>query len=203
MKLYYTKGACSFAARIIINEIDLPCEYEEVDLKTKKTATGEDFSKINPKGAVPVLVTKQGETLTENAVIQQYLADSANAIKLLPPPHDFKRYRILEWLNFTATDMHKGFGMLFNPYLAQETKENIIIPLLKTKLTHVDKHLQQNQYLVGDSFTLPDGYMFVMLMWALYFKFNLTEWPQVSRYYNELKMRPSIHKSLQEEGLGK
>lgn len=199
LKLYYTKGACSLAARIVINEIGLECEYVSVDLREKKTETGEDYLKINVKGAVPALMTKEGEILTENSVIEQYLADSSHATHLLPSVGEFKRYRVLEWLNYTATDMHKNFGMLFNPYLDQNTKDQIVIPLLKTKLKCIDKNLQHNQYLSGDAFTLPDSYMFVMLTWAMYFKFDLNEWQNISRYYNELKNRKSVVKSLKEE----
>lgn len=122
MKLYYTQAACSLAVRITINEIGLKCDYESVDLKAKKTEKGEDFLKINPKGAVPVLKTNDGEILTENAVILQYLADTNSATKLLPGTGDFKRYRILEWLNYITTELHKTIGALFNPELPQKLK---------------------------------------------------------------------------------
>src|SRR5690349_19217638 len=122
MKLYYSKGACSLAVRIIINEIGLQSEYEAVDLKTKKTATGQDFLKINPKGSVPVIQTDEKQILTENAVIQQYLADTNKATQLLPALGNFERYRVLEWLNFISTELHKGFSPLFNPNVPNELK---------------------------------------------------------------------------------
>lgn len=202
MKLFYTKGACSLAVRIIINEIGLTSEYEAVDLATKKTASGEDFLKINPKGAVPAIMLGSGEILTENAAILQYLADTNKAAQLLPVVGDFKRYRVLEWLNFVATDLHKNFGPLFNPNLPQEVKEKFIIPLIKAKLTYVDNHLHHNHYLVGEDFTLPDAYLFVMLTWAHHFKLSSSEkWANLSRFFTELSDRKSIEKSLKEEGL--
>lgn len=201
MKLYYTKSACSLVCRIIINELGLPCEYESVDLSTKKTETGQDFAKINPKGAVPTLQLDNGEVLTENAVILQYLADTAIATQLLPTLGDFKRYRVLEWLNYVATELHKGIGALFNPKITPEIRENIFVPLIKNKLNFLDKHLQNHKYLQGEQFTLPDAYCFVMITWLYYFKFNVSEWSNILRYFNELKKRKSVADSLAQEGL--
>ena len=200
MKLYYTQGACSLVVRIIMNEIGIKSEFESVDLHTKKTEKGDDFLKINPKGSVPVIKTDDGEILTENAVILQYLADTNSATKLLPGTGDFKRYRVLEWLNYVTTELHKTIGALFNPDISDEVKEKIYRPMIKTKLSFVDKNLT-HKYLLGDEFTLPDPYLFVMLTWALHFKFDLSEWPNLSRFFAELKQRKSIHQSLVEEKL--
>lgn len=201
MKLYFSKGACSLTVRIIVNELNLPCEYESVDLKSKKTESDQDFYKINPKGVVPTLQLDNGEILTENAVILQYLADSNKAFQLLPPTSEFKRYRILEWINFVSTEMHKGVSPLFNQKYPQEVKDDIVIPALKNKLTHLNNHLHHNQFLLGNDFTLPDAYLFVVLRWLLFFKFLLAEWPHVERYWEELKKRPSIAKSIEQESL--
>lgn len=202
MKLYYSKGACSLAVRIVINEIGAPCEFESVDLHSKKTETGQDFLKINPKGEVPTLALDNGEILTENAVIQQYLADKYKATQVLPPLDNFQRYRVLEWLNFVSTDLHKGFGPLFNPDLPEDIKEKFVKPVLKKKLQWVDQHLSKNKYLLGDQFTLADGYLFVMLLWVLHFKMDLDKYINLSRYFSELKKRKSITQSLEQEKLG-
>ena len=201
MKLYYAKGACSLAVRITINELGLKSEYESVDLKTKQTETGQDFLKINSKGAVPTLLTDQGEILTENAVIQQYLADEAQATQLLPKTGDFKRYRVLEWQNYVSTELHKGVGILFNPNLPQEMREKITIPAIKSKMAYLNQHLGSHTYLLGDQFTLPDAYLFVILNWVIYHQFNLSDWPNVHRYFAALQQRPSIQKSMKEEKL--
>lgn len=204
MKLYYSKAACSLVVRIIINEIGVPCTYESVDLKTKKTETGADFLTINPKGSVPTIVTDSNKILTENAVILQFLADSNNATNLLPPVNDFDRYRVLEWLNFTATELHKGFSPLFNPEIPKEVKEHIFIKNLIKKFTFLNQHLQHNKYLMGDNFTLPDAYVYVILRWATAFKIDFSNFSNLShlmRYFEELQARKSIQKSIEEEGL--
>jgi len=201
MKLYYSKGACSLAVRIALHEIGISSEFEAVNLRTKQTETGEDFLKINPKGAVPTLLLDNQEVLTENAVIQQYLADHYQATKLLPPVGDLKRYRALEWLNFVTTELHKGCAPLFNPQLPAELKDSIFKPALKNKLNFVDQQLGHQKYLLGENFTLADGYLYVILFWLPNFKFELSEWGNLSRYFNELTARKAIQQALREEGL--
>lgn len=202
MKLYYSKGACSLAVRIILNEIGISVEFEAVDLKTKKTEKNTDFLTINPKGSVPVIVTNDGKVLTENGVIQQYLADSTNSTELLPPVNDFKRYRVLEWLNFISSDLHKGFSPLFNPKVSKEEQQNVFIPILKKHLNFVEVNLGEQSYLLGDTFTLPDSYLFVILSWLDHVGIQLADWKHLSRYFNELKNRPSIAKALAEDAAG-
>lgn len=199
MKLYFAKGTCSLAVRIIIHEIGLDSEFEAVDFKTKKTTSGQDFLQINPKGVVPVLLTDENEILTENVAIQQYLADRYNAIQLLPALGNFKRYRVLEWLNFITTELHKGCGPLFNPSVPSDMKDSVFKPALKNKLNYVEKNLQKNTFLLGEQFTLADAYLFVILSWLPHFKIDLSEWPQLTRYYTNLEQRTAIKQSLQEE----
>lgn len=201
MKLYYSPGACSLAVRIIINELQIPCEFESVNLKTKVTQTNRDFKEINPKGAVPVLEIKPNEFLTEVAVILQYLADSNNAENLLAPTSNFKRYRVMEWLNYTATEMHKGVGILFNADIPKEVKEKTFVPLIQKKLAFLNNHFKNNSYLLGSDFTLPDAYLFVTLRWVHYFKVETSDISDLARYFKQLEQRPSIQSSLQQESL--
>ncbi len=201
MKLYYSKGACSLAVRIVIKEIDVPCEFEAVNLKTKQTATGVDFLTINPKGAVPTLVLDNGEILTENTVIQLYLADTYKANHLLSAMPDFQRYQTLAWSNYVSTELHKGCGPLFNPNVPPEVKDAVFKPALKSKLQFINKHLHQHKYLAGDHFTLPDAYLFVILRWMHALGIDLSECKHVNDYFTEIKKHPAVAKALQEEGL--
>jgi len=203
MKLYYSKGTCSLAVRIAIHEMQAPCEFEAVDLKTKKTVHKKDYLEINPKGSVPALQLDDGQILTENAVIQQYLADKYHATTLLSPVGLMQRYRILEWLNFCSTDIHKSFSPLFNPAIPQEVKNEVFIPALEKKLNIMDKHLAEHSFLVGDPFTLPDGYLFVMLRWLPNVGMDLAKWPNLTRYFNTIAQRKSVILALQEEADGK
>ncbi|CAM4385330.1 MAG: Glutathione S-transferase GST-6.0 [Legionellaceae bacterium] len=201
MKLYYSIGACSLVIRIVLNELKIPFETEAVNLMTKKTASHEDFLTINPKGAVPALILDNQEVLTENAVIQQYLVDHYNSTTLLPPVGDFKRYRALEWLNFITTELHKNCAPLFNPTLSEEIKKDIFKPILDKKLKFIEQQLQQNTYLLGNEFSLPDAYLFVILQWLPRLGIETNQYPAINHYQTKLKQRPSIQQSLQEEGL--
>lgn len=201
MKLYYAKGACSLAVRITVYELNQPCEFEAVNLKTKQTEHNQDFLKINPKGAVPTLELDDGKILTENAVILQYLADTFKGTQLLPTIGNFKRYQVLEWVNFVTTELHKTFAWLFNPNLPQAIKDEYMIPLLKKKFDYVDQQLANKKYLSGDEFCLADGYFFVIYLWSLHFKIDTSKLTNLMRYINQLKTRPSIVKALQEEHL--
>jgi len=201
MKLYYAESVCSLAVRIIVHELDLPCEFEAVDLKTKLTQKEGNYLHINSKGSVPALLLDNGLLLTENAVILQYLADNNKAFDLLPPIGDLKRYRTLEWLNYVSTDLHRYCAPLFWSRFSDEVKNNIFLPILKRKLTVVDNHLERNLYLIEDSFSLADSYLFVILIWLAKLHLSLNEWPNLLRYFYLLKQRPSILKSIDEERL--
>lgn len=202
MKLYYTKAACSLVCRIVINELGLPCEFESVDLRGKKTASGTDFYSINSKGSVPVLQLDNGQIITENAVILQYLADTTEAHDWLPAVGNFERYRVLEWLNYITTELHKGFSPLFNPAMPQEIKNDLIIPQIKSKLTYLNTHLEHRAFLAGNHVTLPDAYLFVMLLWAMHHKIDVAEWPHLARFMLNISKRPAVQASLQQESQG-
>ena len=156
MKLYYSPGACSLSSHIVLNEGGFSFETEKVDLATKKTESGGDYTAINPNGYVPALVLEDGEVLTEGAAIIQYLADRVPEKKLTPPADTMERYRLQEWLNFISTELHKAFAPLFNPNAPEEWKTQMK-DLLARRFDYVSKKLDGKQYLMGDTFTSADG----------------------------------------------
>ncbi len=201
MKFYYCKAACSLVVRIVLNELNLDFQDVEVDLKTKKTKSGDDFLAINAKGAVPAIRLDNGEVLTENQVILQYLADTTPGQKLLAPVGDLKRYHTLEWLNYISTELHKSMGMFFNPTLPEEVKSGFLTPIIITRFAYINEHLTKGSYFMGDHFTLPDAYLFVMLRWAHYFKMDLSAYKNLGQFMTQVLTRPSVIKSLQQEQL--
>ena len=204
MKLYYSKGACSLAVRITLNELHLEFEEESIDLKQKKTEQGEDYLTINPKGSVPALQLPSGYVLTENATIHQFLADHYPSANLLSPTSQFKRYQALEWLNFIATDLHKTFSPFFNPALPHEIKDNFFKPTLMKKLELTNSHLEKNRFLLGEDYSLPDSYLFVILSWCDKVNIDLKkQFANLARYFQDLLERPAVKKSLDQEGLTK
>lgn len=200
MKLFYSPGACSQAPHIILHEAGLPHDSAKVDLRAKKLDDGSDYLRINPKGAVPALQLDDGQVLTENAVILQYIADKAGAFELLPQPGDMQRYRVLEWVNFVATELHKSFGPLFNPAAGDETKQ-LARDLIAKKLDFVEGQLGDGPYLLGDRFTLPDAYLFVMLGWTGGQGIDLNRWPKLAAFRDRIAQRESVREVLAFEGL--
>jgi glutathione S-transferase len=199
MKLYYSPGACSQAPHILLHETGLDHDAERVDLKAKTLADGSDYLKINPKGAVPALQLNSGEVLTENAVILQYLGDRASWPEVLPPMGDFRRYRVLELVNFITTELHKRFGFLFNPDATEEMKQLVIRDLGK-KLDYIEERLETGPFLMGDDLTLPDPYLFVISGWAEKM-IGLERWPNLRAYRERMMQRPSVRHVLKFEGL--
>lgn len=199
MKLYYSPGACSQAPHILLHEIGFEHDAERVDLKTKKLEDGSDYLKINPKGAVPALQLDSGEVLTENAIILQYLGDRASWPEVLPPLGDFRRYRVLELVNFITTELHKRFSFLFNRAASDELK-TLIISDLEKKLDYIDGRLGEGPFLFGDQLTLPDAYLFVMSRWTENF-LGLERWPNLAAFRGRMLKRPSVQHVLRLEGL--
>lgn len=200
MKFYYSKSACSLAVRIILNELNCAFQEEEVDLRAKKTRSDENYLTINPKGAVPAIRLDNGDLLTENQVILQYLADTTPGSKLLAPIGDMKRYHTLEWLNYISTELHKPVGLFFNPNLSEEAK-SFFMPMILARFKYINEHLAQDSYLMGEDFTLPDAYLFVILRWAHYFKMDLTAYRHLDQFMKDVAARPSVMLSLQQEKL--
>ena len=200
MKLYYSPGACSLAPHIILREAGLPFDLVQVDLQAKKTKDGGDFTKVNPKGQVPTLQLDDGQVLTENAVIDQYLADQKPDSGLLAQS-GLERFRGLEWLVFVSTELHKTFSPLFRPTTPDEyktiTRENIA-----KKFDYVEQRLADGrQYLMGDRFTAPDAYLFTVLRWAKAIKIDMSPWPKLDAYRDRVAARPQVQETLKAEGL--
>lgn len=201
MKLYYSKGSCSLAVRILIHELNIDCEFEAVNLKTKQTESGKDFKSINPKGSVPTLELDNKEIITENPAIQQYLADKFNGTHILPPPPELKRYRVIEWLNFLSSEFHKALGPLFNQSIPDDIKEQYYKPVVIAKLDYLDKYFADHEYLANNQFTMADSYLFVMTSWLKSFNIDIHKWPHLHKHCETVKSRKAVQQSLSEEGL--
>ncbi|MBT1515012.1 glutathione transferase GstA [Bradyrhizobium sp. SRL28] len=200
MKLYYAPGACSLSPHIALLEAGLPYDLVKVDLRAKKLENGDDFLKVNPKGQVPVLALDSGELVTEGPVIVQMIADKAG--KNLAPARDSEeRYKLLEWLNYTTTELHKNLGPMFSPVLADEAK-GFFKDRAMAKFKYLETELTGRDYLMGKQFTVADGYLFTMLMWATdRLKFDLSDMPNLLAYKARVAARPKVQEAMTKEGL--
>jgi glutathione S-transferase len=200
MKLYYSPGACSLSPHIALLEAGLPYDLVKVDLRAKKLENGDDFWAVNPKGQVPALGLDSGEVITEGPVIVQVIADQASAKNLAPARDAAERYKLLEWLNFTTTELHKNFSPLFNPALSDDTK-TFFRDRLMGKFKYLDSKLAGQDYLLGKQFTVADGYLYVMLRWADGHKMDLSGFPHLMAFKDRVAARPKVQEALAKEGL--
>jgi glutathione S-transferase len=201
MQLYYAPGACSLSPHIVAREAGIPVRLEKVDLKTHRTANGEDYYIVNPKGYVPTLKLDDGNTLTEGPAIVQYLADQKPESGLAPPNGTFARYKLQEWLTFINGEIHKPFGVLFSN--ASETVRKEAVEKINKRFAWMEKELGDKPFLTGDAFTVADAYFFVMLSWAHRHKIDLTPYPKLEAYFARVKSRPEVLEAMKEEGLVK
>lgn len=200
MKLFYKAGACSLASHIVLEESGLPYEIETVDLKTKTTASGADFSQINAKGYVPALLLDGGELLTEGPAIMQYIADQVPARHLAPLNDAMARYRLQGWLTFIGTELHKNFSPFFNPAASSDWKA-VAMGNLERRLAYTAQHLSDKQFLLGDEFSIGDAYLFTVLGWANHIDLDLGKWPVLQAYRARVGARPGVQAAMTAEGL--
>jgi glutathione S-transferase len=199
MKLYFSPGACSLSPHIVLLEAGLDFTSERVDLREKKTAGGEDYRAINPKGYVPALALDDGGLLTEGPAIVQYLADLAPAAGLLPPVGDVARYKVVAWLGYISSELHKNFSPLFNPAATEDMKAHAH-KMLALRLEYVASQLGDREYL-EPRFSVADAYLFTVLGWADRVGVSLAEWPVLGEYRARVAARPAVQQALRAEGL--
>ena len=202
MKLYYSPGACSLSPHIVLHESGLPFTGVLASTKTKKLQDGTDFHTINELGYVPVLELDNGERLREGPAIVQYLADQVPGKNLAPANGTMERYRLQEWLNFITSELHKGYSPLFRPTTPDEYKTIARDNLIK-KYEFVDASLAGKQYLMGDSFSVPDAYLFTVTIWAKHVGLDLSKFANVGAFMERMAARPAVQAALEAEGLVK
>jgi glutathione S-transferase len=200
MKLYYSAGACSLSPHIVLLEAGLAYTLVKTDLKTKKTDGGVDYLTINSKGAVPALQLDDGRVLTEGPAVVQYLADLKPESGLAPRAGTFERYQLMEILNYITSEVHKTFGPLFNPLSSAEMKEASVTALGK-RFDWLAGFLGKKDFLLGNSFTVADAYLFTILNWTRIVKIDLAKWPALAAYQARVAQRPKVQAALKEEGL--
>ena len=200
MKLYYSAGACSLAPHIALQEAGLAFEAIAAPTKTHKLTDGTDYYTINPLGYVPLLVLDDGRQLRESPAILQYIADQVPAKQLAPANGTFERYKLQEWLNFIGTELHKGFAPLFTPGMPDEAK-TIAKTRLSSRLQWVDGELAKSPYLMGDRFTVADGYLFTVAGWSKYVGVDISSLANLGAYMARVGARPAVQSALRAEGL--
>jgi glutathione S-transferase len=204
MKLYYSPGACSLSPHIVAVEAGIALELVRVNLgKTPHTtASGADFSGVNPNGYVPVLELDDGQSLTEGPAIVQYLADLKPESALAPAAGTLARARLQSWLNFIGTELHK----MYSPWLFHaeygEQAQTVARGKLAERLRFVDRHLAAaGPFLLGESFSVADAYLFTVVSWSKLVNVDLSAFDALRAYLDRVGARPAVRKAMQAEGL--
>ena len=200
MKLYYSPGSCSLSVHIALHEAGLNFESVLASTKTKKLPDGTDYLSINPKGQVPLLEIDNGERISEGVAIVQYIADQVPAKQLAPAWGTFERYRLIEWLNFITTEVHKGFSPLFMPGMPDEAKV-LTRQRLRSKFEWLNQQLADKTWLMGNAFTVADGYLFTTASWARHVQLDLSDLAHLQAYLGRVAERPAVQAAMRSEGL--
>lgn len=206
MKLYYSQGACSLAPHIILEELGIPYTAQQVVMDKGENERPE-FLKLNPMGAVPVLETTDGKVITEGVAIQQYLADLKPELNLAPRNGTFERTQLQEWLNFISTELHKSVGSIFavgayaqTPAAQEEVKKNMI-EMAGKKLDVAEKLLGTKKFVMGDTFTVADAYLFTIFSWTPYVGLRQEKWPNLIAHTKRVMERPAVRRTMAAEEL--
>ena len=194
-------SACSLSVQIALHELGMPYTKVLVDSRTKALPDGSDYCSVNPRGQVPLLELDDGTRLSEGPVIVQYLADLKPGSDFLPAAGTIDRYRELEWLNYLTSEVHQRFYPLFKFPDFPDAEKETLRGDLATRLAYVSEHLAARDYLMGDTFTAADGYLFTMLRWARFLKVDLEPWPDLVAYRDRVAARPSVRAAMDDAGL--
>lgn len=203
MKLYYMPSACSLSVQITLHELNIPHTLALVDSKAKTLSDGSDYHAINPRGQVPVLELDDGSRLTEGPAIVQYLADMNPGNTLMPGAGTMERYRQLEWLNYLSSELHQRFYSLIRYRQLPTESQDVFRADLDKRLAHIASKLGDRTWLMGDTFTSADGYLFVMLRWTGFLKIDLNRWPNLVAYRDRVAARPAVQAAMRDAGLSK
>lgn len=196
--LYYAPGACSLAPHIALCEAGADFDLEKVDIKEGTTETGLKYKEINPLGYVPALRLSDGTILTEAAAILLYIADEHPHAKLAPDPKTQDRYQTYRWLTFISSELHKGFGPLFDPNLPDEQRAKTI-ERLGTRFSFVDAHLANHTWLAGEAYSIADIYAFVVLSWGHHMKIDMSQWNHIQAFLARVGERSEVQHALATE----
>lgn len=200
MQLFYTAGACSLAPHIVLQEINQDFNLVKVSFKNHQTEQGQDFLKINTKGQVPFLISDDGLHLSEGAIISQYLAETAKRSDLLPTFGDLKRYKVLEWMNYISSELHKSYAPFFQKGF-DDTSKNIFKEKLLKQYIWVDEQIHDSENLLGQGFTIAEIYLFVVTRWATLINLDLSHLKSLQAFMVQMQQHPSVQKAMQAEGL--
>ena len=200
MKLYYSPGACSLSVHITLHEAGMAFTPVKAPTKTHKLEDGTDYYSINPLGYVPLLELDDGTRLMEAPALMQYIADQVPDKHLAPANGTVARAQVNGWLSFVNSELHKNFAPLFNPATPADYKPMVTERLLN-RLKWTDEQLAGKQYLVGNTFSVADVYLFNVTNWAPLVKVDISGFANIATFRAHMAQRPAVLTAMRAEGL--
>lgn len=200
MKLYFNPGSCALASQIALREAGKAFELIKVDFATKTTVEGNYFD-VTQKGMIPALKLENGDVLTEGAVILQWIADQNPDSRLIPTQGTPQRYQAMQWLNYIATDLHKGMAVMFSPFVDEASKAQFAQGNLAPRFAYIDAHLAKNLYLMAEHFSVADAYLYNVLCWPVRVDIDLSPYAGIQAFMTRMGERPTVKAARRAEGL--
>jgi len=204
MKLYFSEGACSMASHIALNEAGVKYTPVPVSMDKGENNTPQ-FLGLNPLGAVPVLELDNGKVLTEGSAIMEYIASQNPQANLTPKYETFEYFQFRKWMNFIATELHKGFNPIWAVGYMTENKDaqndirNYAINSLNERFEVLDSVFAKNNFLCGSQYTVADGYLFTIMSWCQYTKVDYSKYKYLAAYVARIGERPAVLKTIKVE----
>ncbi|KAB8029865.1 glutathione binding-like protein [Fluviispira multicolorata] len=205
MKFYFSTATCSTACHIALEELSL--DYIPVEVSWKRDQNVLELNKLNPLGAVPVLISEQGKTLTQNSAILEYLADQKPSAQLLAEQGSWDRSETMSWVTFVASDLQKAFSPFFQiknmtkSELAQKEILDFSTKKIQTLLDYIEQNLAGKDYITGQQFTIADAYLFTVIGWTKWVNISTLEYKNITSYMKRVYDRPSVQSVLKKENM--
>ena len=200
MKLYYSPASCSLSPHIALREAGLAFEPVLASTRSHKLQDGTDYHTINALGYVPLLELDDGTRLREGVAIVQYIADQAPAKQLAPANGTLARYQLQAWLTFISSELHKNYSPLFSPAMPEEAKQHFRDKLL-SRYKWVNEQLAGKSWLMGEQFSVADGYLFTVTRWAAVMNLDLSAYTHLLDFQRRVEARPAVQEAMRVEGL--
>lgn len=205
MKFYYSTATCSTASHIALAEAGL--DVTPIEISWKRNLNVDELAKVNPLGAVPALVTDEGNVLTQNAIILEYIADAKPGSHLLARHGSAERLETLSWLAFATADLHKAFVPILAAHRitsSDATKKELrdfATQNIAKYLSHIESNLEAKEFITGKQFTIADAALFVFIGWTKWAEIKTSPYKNISAYMKRIYQRPAVQRVLENEGL--
>ncbi|WP_439602532.1 glutathione binding-like protein [Devosia sp.] len=203
MQLYYHPYGCSLAPAIAAAEAGIALDLVYVDIigEPHRLADGTLYSQINTRNYVPLLGLDDGTEVSEAGIILQYLADLEPAAGLAPANGTTERRELNQWLTFLGTELHKTYSpWLFHPEVG-EVAQAYARRRVAARYAIVEQQLVGRTWLLGETFSVADAYLFVMVNWAAAAKTPLADFPNIRAWFERMKARPQVRAAIKQHSV--